>query len=160
MRMYLGVIFLIIAVLILTYILFSIVGIALTPTDQNFKKEKVCFKDKCFKVELAQNQKQRERGLMYKENLDKNEGMFFIFEKEGIYPFWMKNTLIPLDIIWINKNKEVVFIGKNIQPCKNFFCPQVVPDGLAKFVLEVNSGVVDDINLRVGDILTADFVVK
>ena len=57
-------------------------------------------------------------GLMFRENMDSDRGMLFIFEKEGEYPFWMKNTLIPLDIIWINKDKEVVFISENAQPCE------------------------------------------
>ena len=81
-----------------------------------------------------------------------NEAMLFVFPEEGEYPFWMKNTLIPLDIIWINQEKEVVFIGENLQPCKEeYFCPLVRPDKNAKYVLEVNKGIVEKIGLEVGD---------
>ena len=93
---------------------------------------------------------------MYRKELDKNKGMLFIFDKEGIYPFWMKNTLIPLDIIWIDSNDKVVFISQNVQPCKNLICPSIFPTVKAKYVLEVNAGVCQEIGLKVGDELTID----
>lgn len=116
------------------------------------KGNKVCFKDNCFYVELAVTPQQRAQGLMFRRHLDYNRGMLFIFENEGRYSFWMKNTFIPLDIIWLNKDKEVVFIEENAQPCKeNFLCPTIRPKAEAKYVLELNAGVVNDIGLEVGD---------
>ncbi len=115
------------------------------------KSPQVCFKDSCFVVEIANSQQERARGLMYRESLDKNSGMLFIFSEEATNSFWMKNTLIPLDIIWINKDKEVVHIKKNALPCKEDDCLSIRPNKEALYVLEVNSGVCERIGLEVGD---------
>jgi uncharacterized membrane protein (UPF0127 family) len=118
---------------------------------QNLSLGQVCYKEKCFSVELAKTKQQRDYGLMNRKELSKDFGMLFIFDKEGIYPFWMKNTLIPLDIIWISENSEVVYIAQNVQSCRNLICPSVVPIAKAKYVLEINAGVCREIDLKVGD---------
>ena len=100
-------------------------------------------------IELATTQLERTRGLMFRENLQ--GGMLFIFEEEDIHPFWMKNTLIPLDIIWLNKNKEVVFIEKNAQPCEEKHCQSITPTKKAKYVLELNAFESDKLDLKVGN---------
>lgn len=117
---------------------------------------RVYFKDHCFYVELAQTADEKTRGLMFREHLNPDRGMFFIFEDEGEYSFWMKNTLIPLDIIWINKNKEAVFISRDTQPCKTEPCPTINPGIKAKYVLELNGGTAEKIGLTVGDRLEFD----
>ena len=94
---------------------------------------------------------------MFREKLDADKGMLFIYEKEGKYPFWMKNTLIPLDIIWIDKNKEVVFISANAQPCKEDYCPSILPPENAKYVLEINGGVSEKIGLAIGEAVDIAF---
>jgi uncharacterized membrane protein (UPF0127 family) len=94
---------------------------------------------------------------MFRGKLDLNKGMFFIFENEGEYSFWMKNTLINLDIIWINKDKEVVFISKNTQPCSSDSCLTFNSDKKAQYVLELNGGVTDKIGLNVGDKVIFNF---
>ncbi|MFH1671611.1 MAG: DUF192 domain-containing protein [Candidatus Portnoybacteria bacterium] len=114
------------------------------------KDNQVCLKDNCFKVELAQTKEERGQGLMFRESLDSDRGMLFVFEKEGIYSFWMKNTLIPLDIIWINEQKEVVFIKENVQPCGND-CFSINPEKMAKYVLEISGGMTQKIGLSLGD---------
>lgn len=113
----------------------------------------VCFKDSCFFVEEKKTKTEREEGLMNREKLDKDSGMLFIFEKEEVYSFWMKNTLIPLDIIWISLEKKVVFINKNSLPCKNVDCFLINPGIKAKYVLEVNAGVSELIGLKIGDLV-------
>ena len=120
------------------------------------EQNRVCFKDKCFNVELAVNPEELYQGLMFRERLDYDKGMLFIFEEPKKYGFWMKNTYIPLDIIWINQEKEVVFIKRGAQPCQNNLCQAVYPESQAKYVLEVNAGVVGDIGLNLGDKLTFD----
>ncbi len=112
---------------------------------------KVCFKEYCFDVQLAQNGIERTKGLMFQESLEQNKGILFLFDKESKYSFWMKNTFISLDIIWIDKNNNVVFISENNQPCKWYNCPSIKPTTDAKYVLEVNSGIVKKIDLKVGD---------
>ena len=64
---------------------------------------------------------------MFRESLNENSGMLFIFPKEDFHNFWMKNTLIPLDIIWINSAKEIVFIENNAQPCLKIFVKVLLP---------------------------------
>ena len=123
----------------------------------NLEGDKVCFEDYCFYVELAETREERNLGLMFRENLNLDRGMLFVFEEEGEYSFWMKNTLIPLDIIWINQNKEVVSIADDTQPCGTT-CESISPDGKARYVLEINGGIADNIGLGVGDKL--DFHVK
>lgn len=111
----------------------------------------VCIKNNCFSVNLAKTSQQRETGLMYRQSLAKNTGMLFVFENEGIYPFWMKNTLIPLDIIWIDGNNKVVFIKANAEPCQSQACSQINPGVNAKYVLEVNAGVSEQAGFATGD---------
>ncbi len=118
------------------------------------RDEKVCFNDNCFYVELAQTKEERENGLMFRTDLAENRGMLFIFDQEGTYSFWMKNTLIPLDIIWLDENKEAVFIKNNAQPCEEKKCPGIYPNRKAKYVLEINGGMADKINLKIGDKLS------
>jgi len=112
---------------------------------------KACYKDFCFKVELAKTKEEREKGLMFREKLDENKGMLFIFEKEGFHGFWMKNTLIPLDIIWMNSEGKIVYIKENAQPCKGMLCPVFIPGKKAKYVLEINAGKVKELGIKVGD---------
>ena len=119
---------------------------------KNQTQNLVCFQKHCFKVELAKTDEERDRGLMFRKTLNSNKGMLFIYEKEEIYSFWMKNTLIPLDIIWINQNKEVVFISGNSQPCENNYpCPFINPYKNAKYVLEINGGIAEKFGLEIGD---------
>lgn len=111
----------------------------------------VCFDDKCFDVEIASSFSARMKGLMGREFLADGNGMFFVFSDEDKHAFWMKNTLISLDIIWIGENKKIVYIAKNIQSCKSLICPSVSPDKPAKYVLEINGGKADESGLKVGD---------
>jgi len=116
------------------------------------KNKRVCFKDACFEVELARTEEERAKGLMFRKELEENKGMLFVFEKEGIYPFWMKNTFLPLDIIWIDKDFRVVYISKNTPPCEGSLpCPSINPGKTAKYVLEINGGIAEKIGLGVGD---------
>ncbi len=115
------------------------------------KEGRICLKERCFSVEMASSIKDRARGLMFRESLEKNKGMLFLFRKQGEYSFWMKNVLIPLDIIWLNENKEVVHIAENCQPCPELPCQSIKPDKKAKYVLEINGGLVSKIGIKTGD---------
>ncbi|MDD5221425.1 MAG: DUF192 domain-containing protein [Candidatus Pacebacteria bacterium] len=116
----------------------------------SFLPSKVCFDGQCFLVKMAINPSQRARGLMFEQSLDKDRGMLFVYPQSGQYSFWMKNTYIPLDIIWINEDRTVVYINKNTQPCLKD-CFNINPLVNAKYVLEVNAGTADLIGLKVGD---------
>tara|TARA_A100001015_G_C14753034_1_gene618369 strand:+ start:295 stop:690 length:396 start_codon:yes stop_codon:yes gene_type:complete len=96
--------------------------------------------DTCFKVELANTDKLRRKGLMYRLKLPRDHGMLFQFENEKKHTFWMKNTWIPLDIIWINKEMRIVDIKSNVQTCYIDPCPTYTPKEKALYVLEINAG--------------------
>ena len=138
---------------VILFLIFIIIFFSFHPKNQS----QVCFKDNCFTVESAITAQERTQGLMFREKLDSDKGMLFIFENEREYSFWMKNILIHLDIIWINKDKEVVFISKNAQPCKSDSCPTINPDKKAQYVLELNGGITDKIGLEVGDKIVFGF---
>ena len=116
------------------------------------RSELVCFEDTCWDVEVVDTLETRTQGLMFRESLSENSGMWFVFPGNGTYPFWMKNTLISLDIIWVNENLEVVYIANAI-PCEADPCPNYNPRVLAKFVLEINAGSAERAGLKVGDVL-------
>lgn len=151
-KIFLEILLAVTAVIIIIYLFFHSIGFLAAPVpSQNLPTSSVCLEENCFQVELATTEVQRDRGLMYRTELDKDKGMLFIFDDEGIYPFWMKNTLIPLDIIWIDSSSKVVFISQNVQPCKTLICPTVAPQAKVKYVLEVNAGICGQIGLKLGD---------
>ena len=141
--------------IILTVILFFSIVLLLIISNNKDKEEnkiaKVCVKQNCFNIEIADTPEKREIGLMNREFLTLNSGMLFVFEKEGIYNFWMKNTLIPLDMIWIDGNNKIIFIKENAQPCKTKQCESFGSDKKAKYVLEINGGIAKKAGLNIGD---------
>lgn len=88
---------------------------------------------------------------MYRTSLDQNEGMLFVFDQAMPWSFWMKNTLIPLDIIWMDAAFRVVHIEENVLPCMSTPCPQYAPKEPAIYVLEVTAGTVSENALEVGE---------
>ncbi len=128
-------------------ILFLVVEILIYPKDYS----KICFDKNCFLLKTAKTPEEISKGLMFYKQLEKNKGMLFVFKKEGVYPFWMKNTLIPLDIIWIDENNKIVFIKNNAEPCKELNCENINPKVNAKYVLEINAGISKNIGLKIGD---------
>ena len=106
-------------------------------------------------VEIADTDEKRTKGLSGKSSLDEKSGMLFVFEKKGIIPiFWMKDMLIPIDMIWIREGK-VVKIDKNVPaPVAGTPDSKLVnysPGTPIDYVLEVNAGFSDKNNLKVGD---------
>lgn len=151
MRIYLEILLLIIAIAVVGCFFFYPSDILLSPSSNQNTQNQVCLRSRCFFVESAKTNAEREKGLMFREELDVDKGMLFIFDKEDIYPFWMKNTLIPLDIIWLDKDNKIVFINKTSQPCNFLYCPKINPEVSAKYVLEINAGIIDEIGLKIGD---------
>ena len=101
------------------------------------------------RAEVADTLIKRTRGLMFRKSLPENEGMLFIFDEEDCYSFWMMNMSFPIDIIWINKEKEVIDITKNVQPCK-LICPTYKPKEKAMYVLEVNANFTEEHDVEIG----------
>jgi len=113
-------------------------------------------KDKRFYVEIADTVETQTRGLMFRDELAHNRGMLFIFRQEAPRSFWMRNTRIPLDIIYLDRDMRVVSIVHNARPCRSRTgrCPGYPSEGPAMYVLEVNAGQARDLGLEPGDVLT------
>jgi len=104
-------------------------------------------------VEIADTEKEVKRGLMGRKDLPEDHGMLFIFPIEAQYSFWMKDTLIPLDLIYLDKDYKVVDIKENFQPCEEEPCDIFRPENNATFVLEVNAGFVDKYDIEEGTVI-------
>jgi len=110
----------------------------------------IYIRDSRIQARLAVSEAEKQRGLMFEDGLEENEGMLFIYEKEGSHSFWMKNMRFPLDIIWIGGDKRIVDIRENVPPCREE-CNTFAPSGPARYVLEVEAGFVKKRGLKVGD---------
>jgi uncharacterized protein len=104
-------------------------------------------------IEIANEEELRAQGLMFRDHLAPDAGMLFFFPEEGEYPFWMKNTKIPLDMIWIDSNRKVVHVKHDVPPCRVADCPSYPPNATAKYVLELAAGVAKQHGLKEGDVL-------
>jgi uncharacterized membrane protein (UPF0127 family) len=104
-------------------------------------------------VEIAANDELRAQGLMFRDHLRPASGMLFFFTEDGEYPFWMKNTHIPLDMIWIDSGRRIAHIAYDVPPCKVENCPNYPPHAIARYVLEVAAGVAKQHGLKDGDVL-------
>jgi uncharacterized membrane protein (UPF0127 family) len=89
------------------------------------------------RVRVARTEGQRRRGLMYVQSLPPDDGMLFVFQEDEVQGFWMKNTLIPLDMIFISKDLEVVGVVENAEPMTT---EERGVDAESRYVLEVNGG--------------------
>lgn len=116
-------------------------------------QHRVTLSGQTFVVELADTDNSRAMGLMYREALAENAGMLFIFPTTQKRAFWMKNTLIPLDIIYFDQNRKLVSISENTPPCKNTNtrCPNYPSAKAAKYVLEINAGLSQKHGFKAGD---------
>ncbi len=99
------------------------------------------------------------RGLMYRRSLGKDSGMLFILRREEPQSFWMKNTLIPLDMIFISRNLVIVEIT-TMQPCITDPCPDYTSRQPAQYVLEVNAGYCRSRTIRTGDKVSSAILKK
>ncbi len=99
-------------------------------------------------IEIAENDFDRQLGLMFRKNMQENQGMLFIFPAEEMQSFWMRNTNISLDMIFINAEQKIVTIHKDTKILSDQSYPSTAP---SKFVLEVNAGFTDRHNILIGD---------
>ena len=102
-------------------------------------------------VEVVADDELRAQGLMYRDHLEPGAGMLFVFPEDGDYPFWMKNTRIPLDMIWIDATQKVAAVKFHVPPCVIADCPSYPPNAVARYVLEVGGGVAEQHGIKAGD---------
>ncbi len=99
-------------------------------------------------IEFAETSYEQQTGLMYRKSMEANQGMLFVYPEEAMHSFYMKNTYIPLDLIFFGKDSTIVSFQENAKPLDETSLPSKVP---AQFILEVNAGKVSQWNLAEGD---------
>lgn len=106
-----------------------------------------------FDIEIAADDASRERGLMFRESMPADHGMLFLFERPAAQTFWMKNTHIPLDILYFDQNYKLVSVQQRVPPCHSTGndCPVYPSTGPAQYVLELNAGIADKLGIKEGD---------
>ena len=126
---------------------------------KKFGHGKVIFSEQglTIEVEIASTETQRTIGLMDREYLPPAKGMLFIFEYEAIQRVWMRNTLIPLDIVFVSAQGEIVSIIEDLQPCIKKSCDIYESTKSAKYMLEINAGIVTGKGIRIGQSLIIRF---
>ncbi len=107
-----------------------------------------------FKVEIADDTQEQALGLMYRDSMPDDQGMLFIFPNEAPRSFWMKNTRIPLDIMYFNKELKMVSLSADTPPCKISRCPSYPSIAPAMYVLELNAGKAAELGVGPGAVLT------
>ncbi|MDB5161868.1 MAG: hypothetical protein JWM52_376 [Candidatus Saccharibacteria bacterium] len=114
------------------------------------KTTDVRFRSTVFSVKLAKDQVSQEKGLSGVTELRQNGGLLMVFDTDDTWGIWMKDMKIPLDIVWLDSNKEVIYIVKNVSPdlatTKTF-----KPSKVARYVLEVSAGEISKYGIKIGD---------
>ena len=110
-----------------------------------------------FELEVARTPQQQEIGLMNRTSLADRRGMLFLFASPQPIRFWMKNTLIPLDMIFL-RNGKVIAIASAVPPCKTQTCPTYGANADVDRVIELRSGIAKEIGLKVGDRVKIKFL--
>lgn len=105
------------------------------------------------RAEVADTEPVRARGLMFRRSLAADRGMLFVFDRPGPYAFWMKNTLIPLDMLWLDDEGRIVSLAVAVPPCRSDPCPTYPPDADARYVLEVPSGFASQHRIAIGHVV-------
>ena len=146
-------IFIVYALLIIAVIILAVLRFG--NFDLFASKKDLTLANQTFKVQIADSEDKRIKGLSGKRNLPEDEGMLFIFDKKERYAFWMKDMNFPIDIIYIEDDK-VVDIKKNAQPLKDEESnPQTFKSSTpANYVLEINAGLADKYGIKNGDTIT------
>jgi uncharacterized membrane protein (UPF0127 family) len=113
---------------------------------------KVRVRSKTVDSELADTILKKTKGLMFRRSLPHGKGMLFAFDRETHHPFWMFGMRFPIDMIWIDRKKQVVDVTEDARPCLcPLFCKVYRPRKKARYVLEVNVGFVEKNRVKIGD---------
>ena len=103
------------------------------------------------KVEIATTSQEQQKGLCCRDTLAENSGMLFVYDTPGLHYYWMKDTRIPLDMYWLNTQKEIIHIEKNVQPSS--YPKSFGPNQPSLYVLETNAGYADSHGITVGQVV-------
>lgn len=108
-----------------------------------------------YQVEVADSEAERAQGLMFRDEMAEDRGMFFVHPANEMQAYWMKNTKIPLDILYFDPQLKLVSQSRYTPPCSaGDSCPPYPSSGPAQYVLELNAGQAEKLGLKEGDTLT------
>jgi uncharacterized membrane protein (UPF0127 family) len=136
------------AVPVVFFLLFGCLAPALKTTTVTINDTKIT-------AWIADTENARETGLMGMQNINENEGMLFVYERPGAYAFWMKNTLMPLDIIFVSSDMKIISI-QNMEPCTMEPCKIYPPPSNIMYAIEVKGGFAERHNVTVGQTVKID----
>ena len=111
-----------------------------------------------YSLELARTPAEQAQGLMFRESLPEKTGMLFLFPDRDTHHFWMKNTMIPLDMIWLDGAGKVIFVSADTPPCRADPCPSYGPKVPATSVLEIAGGKAIKEKIVIGSVLRFEAV--
>jgi uncharacterized membrane protein (UPF0127 family) len=127
------------------------------PTPEDYNTRKVRFPNgREIRAELMIRDEDMRRGMMFRDRMEPDRGMLFIHSAPGNYPYWMYQVKIPLDIIWLDKDRRIVEILPNVPPCaaaSSKDCPTYGGKFVSRFTLELAGGGAAQYGLKPGDIL-------
>ncbi|UCF86763.1 MAG: DUF192 domain-containing protein [Nitrospiraceae bacterium] len=134
--------------------IFFIIFLSFPLTTQGGKQDttRVCKKETlCVQATIASSPETRKHGLRYISRLPEDRGILFVLPRFGFTPIWMKDTMIPLDIVWLDNKKKVVTIKPGAQPCVQGQCKYYYPAKKSLYILELTSGLTQKWDLQIGD---------
>lgn len=104
---------------------------------QLFVKHDMLLNEKLYQLEIADSAARKSQGLMYRQSLAEDAGMLFVYSHPGDYRIWMKNTLIPLSVIWLDQEARIIDM-KQLQPCRKDPCPVAAAHGKSMYIIELH----------------------
>lgn len=133
---------------------FLAVALALAPLAAGAQAiSTVELKGQRFSIEIAEDDASRAHGLMDRTHMDADHGMLFVFQNDAPRAFWMKNTKIPLDMLYFDADLKLVSVQHNVPPCTADPCPAYSSGAPARYVLELNAGQAEKLGVVSGDAL-------
>lgn len=125
-----------------------------TPSNNGYRQVNVTVNGVEIIADVAATNDQRSKGLAVKDTLSENESMLFVFSAEREHSFWMKNMKFPIDIIWLDGDKEVVHIEHSLEPCvPDSFCQTYKPNDDSLYVLETVAGFAEKYDVTGGTLV-------
>lgn len=133
---------------------FALVSLGAQPTYQENYSQQISIGDNAFATEIANTPEKMQRGMMFRTNMADNQAMLFVFTRPQPVVFWMKNTLIPLDMLFFDADGKLLEIKPNVPPCKRRPCKNYASaHSNIRYVVELKAGTVEKQRIAVGDSL-------
>jgi hypothetical protein len=134
------------------YLLLSLVLFTSCSADRAFPVVDLTLNGKLYHIEVADTQNRKSRGLMFRESIKRNAGMLFPYDSPVHLNIWMKNTLIPLAVLWLDDEARIIY-REILQPCRTANCPSFGPEQRSMYALELHPAELD--RFKVGEQLEA-----